>query len=71
MKSRVIVGIILGFLGLIFILWPHLFTDLMKKYYKNSPIVKDEKQLIARSKFIIIFGIMWVLAGIFVAFFGP
>jgi len=70
-QGKIIAGIILVILGLCHIIKPNTISMLIKKIYEYNPFLRDEKQRFARTKFILFFGIIWILTGLFVIFFGP
>jgi len=69
LKFQVIPGMILVVFGLIHILSPARIRSLIKAVYANSFFVRNGKDLEARSGFISLFGLIWILAGLFVLFF--
>jgi cadmium resistance protein CadD (predicted permease) len=71
MQGKIIGGIILIFLGLYLIIKPSTVSTIIKKVYEYSPFLRDEKQRLVRTKFIVFFGIIWILVGLFIMFFGP
>jgi len=61
-------GAILILVGLIHILSPATIQTLVKSVYAKSIFTRKEKDLEARSNFIILFGIIWILLGLFLLF---
>lgn len=66
MKVKIVIGAILILIGLFHIILPHKVSKTIRTTFKHSPFLKDDKQLTVRPNFIIIFGIIWILLGVFV-----
>ena len=61
----IIGGGILIILGIIHLVSPDTISKLIKSVYVKSPFVKNEEALSVRKGFILAFGIVWLLLGLF------
>jgi len=68
MREGIFVGVILIIIGLFHIIAPHKVSETIRITYKHSPFIKNNKQLTLRQSFVIFFGIIWMLVGLFVFF---
>ena len=71
MNANNIVGILLIIFGLLHLIKPLKMQEFIKKFLKDNPGLKNEKQRVARPGFIIAFGVSWIFVGLCVIFLGP
>ena len=70
MKIQIIPGIIFILFGIFHMVSPSTIQAAIKKVYINSPFVRSEKSLRARSTFIVLLGVTWILMGLSILVFG-
>ena len=60
----IILGLTLILIGLAHIVRPKKIEKLLRESYKGNPFFKNKKQLKARPSLWVIFGMVWILAGV-------
>ena len=68
MKFTLILGILLIIFGVVHICRPTKVHRIFISLNRNNPFLRDEKQRSARPIFIILFGVIWILVGIYIIF---
>jgi uncharacterized membrane protein HdeD (DUF308 family) len=68
MQVKIILGIFLVIVGLFHIIRPYKVLRVLDESYRYNPFLKNKKQRVIHPKFIIIFGIAWILVGLSVIF---
>jgi hypothetical protein len=61
-------GIFFILIGTAHILFPSSTAKLIRQMLITNPLIKNKKSLEARPKFIVIFGITWIILGMIVFF---
>ena len=69
-QGKIIAGIFLILFGVIQVMIPQKMTDIIKQNYKSNPLFKDKNQLKANPRFVVAFGVIWIIVGLMVILFG-
>lgn len=62
--GNIILGLTPIFIGLAHIAVPKKIEKLLRESYKGNPLFKNKKQLKARPSLMVIFGMVWIFAGV-------